>query len=157
MYIRRVLGDRVDPPPAPGYPPSVANTVTLRNTTKRMLVFNLPREHVPEAAQRVRVARTSHDVTPVRGKKDAPSSATAGARSVAVRHETVSGSVTFLAGETKTLPTSVLAAPEVKRALTAYSARLVIVEDAKQAPPAPAPAVKPEVKKTSKKGGESGN
>lgn len=155
MGMRRALGVRVDPSPALGYLPGVANTVTLKNTTKRMLVFNLPREHVPEAAQRVPVARASHDVTPVHGKKDAPSSDTAGKRSVAVRQETVSGSVTFLAGETKTLPASVLLAPEVKKALSASPAKLVRVEE--QTPATPAPAAKPEAKKTPKKGGDGGN
>lgn len=117
-------------------------TVTLKNLTKRMLVFNLPREHVPEAAQRACVARQTNDADP---------------RAVTTRTETLSGSVTLTAagtpGSEVEVPASALRAPEVRKALAANPPLVAVAGKKDQAPEAP-PA--PEAKKRAAKGGGRG-
>lgn len=117
-------------------------TVTLKNLTKRMLVFNLPREHVPEAAERARVARQTNDADP---------------RAVTTQTETVSGSVTLAAagtpGSAVEVPAAALRAPEVRKALDAKPPLVAVAEKNDQAPGAP-PA--PEAKKRAVRGGDRG-
>jgi hypothetical protein len=139
--IACALGRDVDRTDTGAYSPGVA-TVTLKNLTKRMLVFNLPREHVPEAATRARVARSANDADP---------------RALTVRTETVSGSVTLAAAGTRgseaEVPASALRAPEVQKALRASQPLVAVVEKknaAAEAPPAP------EVKKRARKEGSRG-
>ena len=107
-----------------------------------MLVFNLPREHVPEAAQRTRVARSANDADP---------------RALSVRTETVSGSVTLTAagtpGSEVEVPAAALRAPEIQKALRSNPALVTVAEKKDQTPGAP-PA--PEVKKRAAKGGSRG-
>lgn len=107
-----------------------------------MLVFNLPREHVPEAAQRTRVARSANDADP---------------RAMSARTETVSGSVTLAAAGTPgceaEVPASALRAPEVRKALAVNPPLVAVVEKRDQTPGAP-PA--PEVKKRAARGGNRG-
>jgi len=107
-----------------------------------MLVINLPRLYVPEAAQQTRVARSVNDADP---------------RAISVRTEVVSGSVTLTAAGTPgcevAVSASVLRAPDVQKALRASPPLVAFVEDKVETSGAP-PA--PEEKKRAGKGGGRG-
>ena len=102
-----------------------------------MLVFNLPRERVPEAATQTRVA---NDADP---------------RSGTSRREIVSGSVTLAAagtpGSEVSVPASALRAPEIRKALDARPPLVAVAEQKTETPPTAAP--EPELKKRVKGGG----
>lgn len=104
-----------------------------------MQVFNLPREHVPEAATRTRVARSTNDADP---------------RALSVRTETVSGSVTLAAagtpGSEVEVPAGALRAPEVRKALAANPPLVAVAEKKEASEAAPAPEA---VKRARKAGG----
>jgi hypothetical protein len=99
---------------------------------------------VPEAAQRTRVARSANDADP---------------RALSVRTETVSGSVTLAAagtpGSEVEVPASALRAPELRTALDARPALVVVVGEKNPTPPADA-APASEVKKRAGKAGNRG-